>query len=80
MLVAKCNKHRLRVSATRAEDKVIAEVVTRMSVRMHDVEDPVRTLSGGNHQKVAIGKWPHLQPAGDHVGRTNSRSRRCRQG
>jgi predicted ABC-type transport system involved in lysophospholipase L1 biosynthesis ATPase subunit len=57
MSVAKCNEHRLGVPNTRAEDKVIAEVVTRMRVRMHDVEDPVSTLSGGNQQKVAIGRW-----------------------
>jgi len=57
MSVAKCNEHRLGVPNTRAEDKVIAEVVTRMRVRMHHVEDPVSTLSGRNQQKVAIGKW-----------------------
>jgi ABC-type sugar transport system ATPase subunit len=57
MCPAKCNQHRLLAPNTRAEDKVIAEVVARMRVRMHDVEDPVSTLSGGNQQKIAIGKW-----------------------
>lgn len=57
MSVSTCNQHRLAVPATRAEDKVIAETVARMRVRMHDVEDPVSMLSGGNQQKVAIGKW-----------------------
>ena len=57
MSVAKSNQRRLAVPNTRAEDKVIGEVVARMRVRMHDVEDPVSTLSGGNQQKVAIGKW-----------------------
>ena len=57
MSVAKCNQRRLAVPNKGAEDKVIAEVVARMRVRMHDVEDPVNTLSGGNQQKVAIGKW-----------------------
>jgi ribose transport system ATP-binding protein len=57
MSVATCGERRLGVLNTRAEDTVIADVVARMRVRMHDVEDPVSTLSGGNQQKVAIGKW-----------------------
>jgi ABC-type sugar transport system ATPase subunit len=57
MSVSTCSQHRLAVPAARAEDKVIAEMVARMRIRVHDVEDPVSTLSGGNQQKVAIGKW-----------------------
>lgn len=64
MSVAHCKKRRLGIPNTKAEDKIIAELVERMKVRMHGIEDPVSTLSGGNQQKVAIGKWltrtPHV--------------------
>jgi len=33
---------------------------------LRDVEDPVSRLSGGNPQKVAIGKW--LDPVGEDMG------------
>jgi ribose transport system ATP-binding protein/rhamnose transport system ATP-binding protein len=62
MSVLTCNRRRLAIPATRAEDKIIAEMVARMRVRMHDVEDPASTLSGGNQQKVAIGKWLAASP------------------
>ncbi len=40
-----------------AEDKKIAEMVRKLSIKVGDVNDPVATLSGGNQQKVVIAKW-----------------------
>jgi ABC-type sugar transport system ATPase subunit len=57
MSAAMCERRRLGVPNTKAEEKVIADLVQRMRVRMHDIDDPVSTLSGGNQQKIAIGKW-----------------------
>ena len=57
MAAALCNRRRLAVPNKRDEDEIIDGLVRRMRVRLHDTEDPVSTLSGGNQQKVAIGKW-----------------------
>lgn len=62
MAVAMADKLRLGIPNTKAEDGIIAELVRRMSIRMHGVEDPVSTLSGGNQQKIAIGKWLARSP------------------
>jgi ribose transport system ATP-binding protein len=39
------------------ENKKIDEVVERIKIKVGDLDDPVSTLSGGNQQKVVIGKW-----------------------
>ncbi len=57
MAAAMSDRRRLGLPSKKSEDEVIDELVRRMRVRMHDTEDPVSTLSGGNQQKVAIGKW-----------------------
>lgn len=33
------------------------DVAARLSLKMGDIQDPVNSLSGGNAQKVVIGKW-----------------------
>ena len=46
-----------------AREAAIAEdTVERLSVRCNDVEQIVSTLSGGNQQKVVIGKWLATEP------------------
>ncbi len=44
------------------EAALAADVVRRLSVRCNDVEQIVSTLSGGNQQKVVIGKWLATAP------------------
>jgi ribose transport system ATP-binding protein len=44
------------------EAALAADVVERLSVRCNDVEQIVSTLSGGNQQKVVIGKWLATAP------------------
>jgi len=44
------------------ETAVAAEMVERLSVRCSDLDQPVSTLSGGNQQKVVIGKWLATEP------------------
>ncbi len=39
------------------ENKRIAEMVQKLGIKVGNVDDPVATLSGGNQQKVVIGKW-----------------------
>jgi ABC-type sugar transport system ATPase subunit len=62
MSVAMADRARLGMPSIKTEDGIIADLVERMSIRMHGVEDPVSTLSGGNQQKIAIGKWLTRSP------------------
>ena len=32
-------------------------VAKRLRIRMHDIEQPIRSLSGGNQQKAVFGRW-----------------------
>ncbi|HEY5334138.1 MAG TPA: sugar ABC transporter ATP-binding protein, partial [Solirubrobacterales bacterium] len=41
----------------RRERKAARELVTRLSIKVADVEYPTRYLSGGNQQKVVLAKW-----------------------
>lgn len=42
--------------------EVLGPVVERLSLRFGELSDPVRSLSGGNQQKVVIGRWLATQP------------------
>jgi ribose transport system ATP-binding protein len=44
------------------ERAAIDEAVRRLQIKVNDLEAPVRTLSGGNQQKVVIGKWLMREP------------------
>ncbi|MFH8409634.1 sugar ABC transporter ATP-binding protein [Streptomyces sp. NPDC018019] len=41
----------------RGQRRAAAEVAARLKVRMSGLGQPARTLSGGNQQKIVIGKW-----------------------
>ena len=40
----------------------IDQAVKKLQIRVNDLDAPVRTLSGGNQQKVVIGKWLMREP------------------
>src|SRR5271166_1816462 len=44
------------------ETAVAVGMVERLSVRCNDVDQVISTLSGGNQQKVVIGKWLPTEP------------------
>jgi ribose transport system ATP-binding protein len=44
------------------ETTLAAEVVKKLSVRCTDIDQIAATLSGGNQQKVVIGKWLATEP------------------
>jgi len=44
------------------ESAVAADLVDKLSVRCHDLDQIAATLSGGNQQKVVIGKWLATEP------------------
>src|SRR3954454_13322473 len=45
-----------------AERKVAKEQVRRLSIKAPSIDMEVVTLSGGNQQKVVLGKWLSMQP------------------
>jgi rhamnose transport system ATP-binding protein len=49
---------------SRARERAVAgEWTRRLGVRLRRLADPVATLSGGNQQKVVLGKWLATGPA-----------------
>jgi ABC-type sugar transport system ATPase subunit len=53
---------RLRVPTARRELPIVRDAFERMQIRAHSSRVPVATLSGGNQQKVVLGKWLATRP------------------
>jgi ribose transport system ATP-binding protein len=48
--------------SVRAERRLAAEWMSRLDVRPRDSERPIKMLSGGNQQKVVLGRWLRCEP------------------
>ncbi|MBX4420600.1 ATP-binding cassette domain-containing protein, partial [Mycobacterium tuberculosis] len=46
----------------KAEGQLARDFARRLGVRMNHVDMPVSSLSGGNQQKVVLGKWLATDP------------------
>jgi ABC-type sugar transport system ATPase subunit/ribose/xylose/arabinose/galactoside ABC-type transport system permease subunit len=44
------------------ENRLANRLVEQLAVRVHSIEQPVGTLSGGNQQKVVLGRWLSREP------------------
>ncbi len=53
---------RLGLVDRRAETAAVDEMMALLKIRCDDVSQPVAALSGGNQQKVVIGKWLLTRP------------------
>jgi ribose transport system ATP-binding protein len=56
-LACKLHLKRLGVIDARRQRSLVLEQVRQLGVRPPDIERDVATLSGGNQQKVVLGKW-----------------------
>jgi ribose transport system ATP-binding protein len=61
-LAALARLTRATLISVEAEATATSETLARLSIVAPDVNAPVSTLSGGNQQKVVIGKWLLNQP------------------
>src|ERR1700722_8019603 len=62
VLAAASDLSRHGVIDSAKERTAIDEAVEKLQIKMNDLDAPVRTLSGGNQQKVVIGKWLMKEP------------------
>jgi rhamnose transport system ATP-binding protein len=53
---------RLGIIGSGAENRLAREWATRLQLKFHRLENPVRFLSGGNQQKVVLAKWLATEP------------------
>ncbi|WP_436763625.1 sugar ABC transporter ATP-binding protein [Streptosporangium sp. V21-05] len=51
-----------RPLSRRRQDELVAGYVAALNIRPGDPEQPVRTLSGGNQQKVLLARWLIMEP------------------
>ena len=54
---------RLRVPSASRELAAVGKAVRELDIRAHSAHLPVSTLSGGNQQKVVLGKWLATEPS-----------------
>ena len=53
---------RFGVVDSEAEDEAIDEMIKLLQIKSDGIDGPVSALSGGNQQKVVIGKWLMTKP------------------
>jgi ribose transport system ATP-binding protein len=62
MMASTSRTGRFRVPGKAAESETVRRMMADMSIRAHSPAVPVSTLSGGNQQKVVLGKWLATEP------------------
>jgi ABC-type sugar transport system ATPase subunit len=62
VMAATSRSPRLNLPRSTREGAIVDDAVSRMSIRTHSASVPVSTLSGGNQQKVVLGKWFATSP------------------
>jgi len=63
LVVSLLARERRALVRRRSLESIIAPIVARLKMRFASLDDPVSSLSGGNQQKVVIGRWLATQPA-----------------
>jgi ABC-type sugar transport system ATPase subunit len=62
MMASTSRVGRFRTPGKAAESETVRRMMANMSIRAHSPSVPVSTLSGGNQQKVVLGKWLATEP------------------
>ncbi|KQR26411.1 sugar ABC transporter ATP-binding protein [Microbacterium sp. Leaf151] len=62
MLALQAKRGWLRRIPAKEVDQLVSTYMERFSVRPNDPERPIRLLSGGNQQKVLLGRWLATDP------------------
>ncbi|WP_186336928.1 sugar ABC transporter ATP-binding protein [Microbacterium sp. SLBN-146] len=62
MLAVQAKRGWLRRVPAREVDQLVKTYMERFSVRPNDPDRPIRLLSGGNQQKVLLGRWLATEP------------------
>ncbi|MEZ3158970.1 sugar ABC transporter ATP-binding protein [Microbacterium sp. BWT-B31] len=62
MLAVQARRGWMRRVPAREVDKLVTTYMERFSVRPNDPDRPIRLLSGGNQQKVLLGRWLATNP------------------
>ena len=62
MLAVQAQRGWLKRVPAREVDRLVATYMERFSVRPNDPDRPIRLLSGGNQQKVLLGRWLATEP------------------
>ena len=52
----------MRPLARHEQNEIVAKYISELGIRPADPEIPVRNLSGGNQQKVLLGRWLATKP------------------
>jgi ABC-type sugar transport system ATPase subunit len=62
MMAASSRTGRYRMPRKTVETELVRSLIKDMAIRAHAPGVPVSTLSGGNQQKVVLGKWLATEP------------------
>ncbi len=62
VLAVQARRGWMRPLARREQNEIVAKYISELGIRPADPEMPVRNLSGGNQQKVLLGRWLATKP------------------
>ena len=78
MLAVQARRGWMRRVPAKEVDQLVTTYMERFAVRPNDPDRPIRLLSGGNQQKVLLGRW--LSPRSRRSGRSGRGGRRPSHG